>query len=128
MRPRARRPPRGLKLPLSVYFPDLPTPTLEYQFALDIGRKWRFDAAWVSHMVAIEQDGGLWVQGRHSRGAGMLKDNEKMNDAAIRGWRVGRFSPQQVRSGVAAAWVRLALGPAPTHTDPAADPHRQRSD
>lgn len=68
-------------------------------------------------MVAIEQDGGVWTRGRHSRGAGQIADMEKLNEAALLGWRVGRFTPQQVRKGLAAEWVskmieREANGPA----------------
>lgn len=50
-------------------------------------------------------DGGLWVFGGHTRGAGRLRDYEKDQEAAILGWRVGRFSPEQVWGGAAADWV-----------------------
>jgi very-short-patch-repair endonuclease len=56
-------------------------------------RKWRFDYASVKHKVAIEVDGGIWVNGRHSRGSGQIKDMEKFNEAAIYGWRILKVQP-----------------------------------
>lgn len=67
-------------------------------------RQWRFDFAIPSAKVAIEIDGGCWTGGRHSRGKGMIGDMEKMNTAAIFGWRVLRFTPQQLGSIRAAVW------------------------
>ena len=57
-------------------------------------RKWRFDYAWPTERVAVEIDGGQWVAngGRHNRDS----DREKLNQAAAQGWRVLRFSTQQV--------------------------------
>lgn len=69
----------------------LPTPSREYQFHPT--RKWRFDYAWVPQKVALEVDGGVWTGGRHTRGAGWLKDTEKLNMAACLGWRLLRTTP-----------------------------------
>ncbi|MCC6271105.1 MAG: hypothetical protein IT190_07495, partial [Microbacteriaceae bacterium] len=46
--------------------------------------------------LIVEIDGGLFVQGRHSRGAGQLKDMEKLNAAALLGYRVLRYAPSQI--------------------------------
>ena len=72
--------------------PDIPEPTKEHRF--HPVRKWRFDYAWPSHRCALEIDGGQWVArgGRHNRDS----DREKLNHAAADGWRVLRFSTQQV--------------------------------
>lgn len=67
---------------------DIPPPRAEHQFAYP--RRWRFDFAWIQHRVAVEIDGGLFVAGRHGRGAGIIQDAEKMLEAAARGWRVIR--------------------------------------
>jgi hypothetical protein len=72
----------------------LPEPVAEYRFAPP--RRWRFDFAWTEHKVALEVDGGVFTNGRHTRGAGVLKDMEKLNTAAIAGWRVVRCTPQQL--------------------------------
>lgn len=59
--------------------------------------------------IAIEIEGGVWNQGRHSRGKGMEADMEKYNRAALLGWRVFRFTPAMVHSGVAIDTVREAI-------------------
>jgi very-short-patch-repair endonuclease len=53
----------------------LPDPVREHQFAPP--RRFRWDFAWPDHRVAVEVDGGLFVNGRHSRGAGVERDMEK---------------------------------------------------
>jgi len=79
----------------------------EYRF--HPSRRWRFDFAWPDHMLAVEVEGGVWVQGRHNRGAGFLADMEKYNEAAIRGWRVLRVAGKHIRGGEAMAWLERAL-------------------
>lgn len=64
-------------------------------------RKWRFDFAWVDRRIAVEIDGGIYTQGRHTRGSGFVKDMEKMNAAGLLGWRVFRFTPDNLKRGVA---------------------------
>lgn len=67
----------------------LPMPVEEYQFCK--GRKWRFDFAYVGLKLAIEIEGGVWSNGRHRRPTGFIKDMEKYNEAALRGWKVLRY-------------------------------------
>lgn len=69
----------------------LPEPVAEYRFHPT--RKWRFDYAWPRQKVALEVEGGVWTAGRHTRGSGFLRDMEKYNAAAVRGWRVLRCTP-----------------------------------
>lgn len=61
-------------------------PFAEYKF--DESRKWRFDFAWPEWKIALEVQGGLFTNGRHSRGAALLKEHEKLNAAAMQGWKV----------------------------------------
>jgi hypothetical protein len=70
----------------------IPEPAGELQFAPP--RRWRFDYAWPDAKVALEVEGAVWVRGRHTRGAGFLKDMEKYNRATVLGWRVVRCTPQ----------------------------------
>lgn len=86
---------------------SLPEPEQQYRF--DDSRRWRFDFAWPSCKVAVEVNGGEWSEGRHSRGAGMAGDYEKLNAATIAGWRVLQFTGGQVRDGVAIDTIRRAL-------------------
>ena len=87
----------------SASFPSLcravgvPEPIPEHRFSPP--RRWRFDWAWLEQKVALEQEGAVWVNGRHTRGAGVIKDMEKYNQAAVLGWKVLRATPQQVASG-----------------------------
>lgn len=98
---------------LSLPFPaqctalGLPEPVAEHKFHPT--RKWRFDYAWPDHKLALEVQGGLFVQGRHSRGAALMKEHEKLNAAVQLGWRVGFVTPKQVANGEAVGIVELAL-------------------
>jgi very-short-patch-repair endonuclease len=58
---------------------------------------WRFDFAIPELKIAIEIDGGVWSGGRHSGGAGQIRDMEKGNAAVMLGWRVLHYTPQQIR-------------------------------
>lgn len=88
----------------------IPQPTGEYEFAkAATGRKWRFDYAWIEQHVALEVEGGIWIRGRHSRGAGMLADMEKYNYAALTGWRVLRTTPDMLPLSGTLNLIRIAL-------------------
>lgn len=84
-------------------------PIPEYTFAKP--RKWRFDYCWPLQKLAMEIDGGVWIQGRHNRGAGAIADQEKLSEAAILGWRVLYAVPDDLRNGVAIDRVLRALLP-----------------
>ena len=70
----------------------VPAAETEYGFALP-ERKWKFDYCWPEFLIALECEGGVWVGGRHTSGSGFLKDIEKYNAAAVRGWLVIRCTP-----------------------------------
>lgn len=79
-------------------------PRTEYLF--DSVRRWRFDFAWPGAdapgwhgtplKLAIEIDGGLFVNGAHNRGMALLGQYEKDREAQLQGWMVLRYSPQQL--------------------------------
>jgi len=77
----------------------LPEPQRELRF--HDTRRWRFDLAWPVLRIAVEVDGGIWNYGRHNRASGWLADQEKLNEAAILGWRILHVTPAQVNSGEA---------------------------
>lgn len=81
----------------------LPNPQTEYRFHPK--RLWRFDIAWPAQKIACEVEGGTWVQGRHSRGSGFVKDCEKYNEAQLMGWVVLRVVGDHIKSGEAVRWI-----------------------
>lgn len=84
----------------------LPRPFPEFRFAPP--RRWRFDFAF-DNLIAIEVEGGVWTQGRHTRGAGFLADCEKYNEAAIRGWCVIRVTPDSLCTATTADYLHRAM-------------------
>lgn len=85
----------------------LPVPVAEHRFSPP--RRWRFDWAWPDQKVALEVQGGLFVQGRHARGAALLKEHEKLNEAAAQGWRVLYVVPGQLDSTATLDCLRRTL-------------------
>jgi very-short-patch-repair endonuclease len=72
----------------------LPPPGRQFRFAVALGRKYAFDFCWQDRMLAVEIDGSVHrIKGRF-RG-----DLERHNLAQLLGWRVLRFSPDDVKSG-----------------------------
>lgn len=85
----------------------IPSPETEYRF--HPVRRWRFDFAWPEQRVAVEVDGATWTHGRHTRGIGYAADCEKINTATEIGWRVYRFTTDQVRNGTAVMLLKRVL-------------------
>ena len=90
----------------------IPRPASEVRFASP--RRFRLDFGWQKlgkngYRIALEVQGGIWISGRHSRGSGLLKEYEKMNIAASKGWRICYCTPQTLITGVEA--VAACLSP-----------------
>ena len=85
----------------------IPMPISEYQFASP--RLWRFDLAWLTDRVALELHGGVYTDGRHTRGRGFTADREKINEAQLLGWTVLEVTPAHIKSGQALEWLARAL-------------------
>ena len=79
----------------------------EHRFAPP--RFWRFDFAVVSHRVALELEGGVWVGGRHTRGSGFVADLEKYSVAASLGWLIVRVQPDAVLAPQTITWLKAAM-------------------
>jgi hypothetical protein len=60
-------------------------------------------------MVAVEVQGGIWTQGRHSRGKGMLADMDKLNNAQILGWKVLYVTPKQLMTSYTIDMLQVLL-------------------
>ena len=82
----------------------------EQEFKFHPKRKWRADFHLVEKMILVEVEGGIWSGGRHTRGKGYLGDMEKYNAATVMGYRVIRFSTEQVKSGLAIQQIETMVG------------------
>jgi hypothetical protein len=97
---------------------ELPEPEYEYKFHPE--RKWRFDILFDNcflydhpaplDAVAVEIQGGLFTGGRHVRGAALLAEYEKLNEAQIMGYKVLLVTPKQVDDLEVINLVKRALG------------------
>lgn len=72
-------------------------------------RLWRFDYAFPALKIAIECDGGVFTNGRHVRPQGYINDMEKFNNAAMLGWLVLKFTPEQMLTQSAVEQVRETI-------------------
>lgn len=97
------------------YFAEHGIPEPAFEFYFHPSRKWRFDLAWPNGYaiskggVALEVDGGIWIQGGHNRGAQMLKTWEKENEAVCLGWRILRCEPKDLCTGNILNYIKRAL-------------------
>ena len=78
------------------------------EFRFDMLRRWRSDFAFPDEKLLVEFEGGVYTQGRHTRGKGYENDLEKYNTATLLGFRVLRFSAAQVKSGQALSMIEQA--------------------
>jgi hypothetical protein len=83
-------------------------PDPEREYLLVPGRRWRADFAWHDKLLAVEIEGGVWSNGRHTRGGGFTSDCEKYNEAQLLGWRVLRFTGEHLNNGYAMACLGRA--------------------
>lgn len=95
------------KLLMQIQNSKLPLPEREYKFHPT--RRWRFDFAYLDAMIAIEVEGGVWNQGRHTRPSGFEGDCEKYNEAAICGWSIIRVTGKMINSGMAIDQISRAI-------------------
>ena len=72
-------------------------------------RKWRLDFV-IDGTLAVEVEGGVYTNGRHTRGKGFTDDCEKYAEAVISGLTVMRVTGAQVNSGEALGWILRATG------------------
>ena len=99
----------GLRFDYLCTVSGLPAPVPEYAFATALGRRWRFDWAWVGAKVALEVEGALMGAGRHVRPSGLRSDMEKYNTAQVLGWMVLRCMPETLTRESTLDLVRQAL-------------------
>lgn len=73
--------------------------TLEKEYRFDTDRKWRFDYCWPSIKVAVEFEGGIYIQNSgHNTAKHYTKDTDKYNRATTLGWKVIRVTAKNYQS------------------------------
>lgn len=92
---------------VEVQLVNLPKYSKEFSFHPE--RRWRFDYAWTEIKVALEIHGGVFTNGRHTRGKGFTEDKVKMNSAQLLDWIVIEATAAQVKSGDMLVWINKAI-------------------
>lgn len=101
------------ELAAQIRLAGLPEPERQFRFAPP--RKFASDLAYPhlppGRRFLVEIEGGTWAPtpGRHNHPVGFGRDLEKYNLAALLGYRLLRFTPDQVESGVALKTIEAAL-------------------
>lgn len=113
--PRLKRQPRGAKVESegeSLLVIQLKALKIEFEreFKFHQKRKWRADFHLIGKKILIEVEGGIWSGGRHTRGKGYIRDMEKYNAATALGYRIFRYSTEQVKSGLAIQQIQKMTG------------------
>jgi hypothetical protein len=108
---------------LNVFTPALPSkrhiellwraqggPELEKELRFHQTRRWRADFAHLESKTLIEIESGIYVNGRHNRGAGFAADLEKYLEATQAGWQVVRLGPNELTVECIGRLVSLVRG------------------
>ena len=85
----------------------IPLPEPEFRFAPP--KRYRMDFAWPEHKLALEIQGGIWIRGRHTRGAALLKEWTKLNLAASMGWRFIYCQPADLLKLTTIQFIKQSL-------------------
>ena len=73
----------------------------EHQYLYAPSRKFRADFALLGLRVLLEVQGGIYSKQAHGSITGILADNNRLNQATLAGYRVLRFTPEDVADGSA---------------------------
>jgi very-short-patch-repair endonuclease len=93
---RSAKPPSRLEKRFELLWRAQGGPELEKEFRFHPTRRWRADFAHLESRTLIEIEGGIYINGRHNRGAGFAADLEKYLEASLDGWRVIRLGPNEI--------------------------------
>jgi len=99
----------ALEATFALQLASLHAPGAHREYRFNDARRWRFDFAWPERMLAVEIEGGTWMRGRHTNGAGYRADCEKYNTATLAGWKVLRYTADSVNDWTAARQVAEVL-------------------
>lgn len=74
-------------------------------------RNWRIDYAIdpENTKIALEVEGGVFTNGRHTRGKGFMGDMEKYNNMTILGWKLIRVTPTSLLNSSTLEMIQTLL-------------------
>lgn len=72
-------------------------------------RRWRFDFCHIESRTAVEIEGGVWTNGRHTRATGFIGDIEKYNAATLESFAVLRFRPVEMNKSVTYELIKAVI-------------------
>lgn len=74
-------------------------------------RKFELDFAWPDFKVGLEIQGGVWngKVGAHGSPLKILRDMEKSNLLTLCGWKVLRYTPDEVSCGIAIKGIKQLI-------------------
>ena len=107
IKPRTREKKKTVSVGEAILCNHLDALKIEYEqeFKFHAVRKWRADFRLIKYPVLIEVEGGVFVNGGHSRGKAYTNNCEKYSAMAIDGWFVIRATTDQVKSGECVKWI-----------------------
>lgn len=79
------------------------------EFKFHPQRKWQADFRIDDMPILVEVEGGVFSNGRHTRGEGYTKDCEKYSAAAVNGWYVIRGTTEQIKDGLVIQWIEKLI-------------------
>ena len=82
----------------------------ETEYRFDKARRWRADFYLPDSNILIEAEGGTYQKSRHGYGMGFAADCVKYSTAAMMGFRVIRFTTEQIERGQAKQFLKDWLG------------------
>lgn len=85
----------------------LPSFTQNYKF-MEL-RKFELDFAWPEYKVGLEIQGGVFTKGAHGAPLAILRDMEKSNLLTLCGWKVLRYTPDEVSCGIAIKGIKQLI-------------------
>lgn len=86
---------------------NLPLP--ERHVKLIPGRQFEHDFVWRKQKIAVEVQGGIWIQSGHSTGQGILRDCEKLNLVVLQGYKPLLVTKQMIADGRALNYIEELL-------------------
>lgn len=94
-------------------------PAMQREYRFHPERKWRFDFAIPSRMIAFEIMGGLYTPNSgHRSQAGIRRDYEKSNAAQELGWKVYSVTSKDIQDGPTMRRLVALAYQGPTNNQP----------